>query len=439
MKKYKNSIYNLLVEKNEDGALLYNSHSGALFMIDNITEKFLTTIGDNTEPEKFVHFNSLLENGYIVDENVDEAGFFKMKENHLLYSVYSSNVHYVICPTMSCNYSCLYCYEHENGKQHPAEVMSKDVIEKLIKFVKNQVEGLETIKDIKVTWFGGEPLLGINVMEEISRNLISYAKEKNIGYHSSMITNGFLFDDKISKMCSEKLKITMAQITIDGAGAVYKEYKGAPDKAYDRVLGNIINASRYMKVNVRFNVDKNNYNSVMSVVEYMLKEKNINENIRLYLAPIKVTNSNVLSKYVFDDKEFYDSNVRFWEMLLKNKYYSFIENEIPQMKYISCGALSRNNYIIDSSGCLYKCERTLGEQKYSVENVEEGLFYNAQSFVFGEYKISAKCKKCSIYPVCRGGCRKDCIDGRFVDCESKIKEIKTLLKYKYRLISGGFS
>ena len=177
----------------------------------------------------------------------------------------------------------------------------------------------------------------------------------------------------------------------------------------------------------------------MSVLEYMLKEKNINENIRLYLAPIKVTNSNVLSKYVFDDKEFYDSNVRFWEMLLKNKYYSFIENEIPQMKYISCGALSRNNYIIDSSGCLYKCERTLGEQKYSVGNVEEGLFYNAQSFVFGEYKISAKCKKCSIYPVCRGGCRKDCIDGRFVDCESKIKEIKTLLKYKYRLISGGFS
>ena len=77
MKKYKNSIYNLLVEKNEDGALLYNSHSGALFMIDNITEKFLTTIGDNTEPEKFVHFNSLLENGYIVDENVDEAGFLK--------------------------------------------------------------------------------------------------------------------------------------------------------------------------------------------------------------------------------------------------------------------------------------------------------------------------------------------------------------------------
>ena len=42
-------------------------------------------------------------------------------------------------------------------------------------------------------------------------------------------------------------------------------------------------------------------------------------------------------------------------------------------------------------------------------------------------------------PMSRGGCRKDCIDGRFVDCESKIKEIKTLLKYKYRLISGGFS
>lgn len=437
MNKYKNSVYNLLIEKDEKGSLMYNSHSGALFVLDETTENFLTSIKEDNNPERFTNFKALLENGYIVDENIDEFVFFKMKENHLLYSMMSTNVHYVICPTMSCNYNCLYCYEHENGKQFPIMMMSEDIIEKTLKFLKNQIEGSDTIKDVKVTWFGGEPLLGMDVVEEISRDLIFYCQKKNIGYHASIITNGLLFDKEMAKKCSEKLKIRMVQITIDGAGEVYKEYKGTTDKAYDKVIENVIAASKYMRVNVRLNVDKNNYSSVVGVVKMLITKQGVNENIKFYLAPIKVQNSNVLAKYMFSDEEFYNAKVKFWEMLIENKYYGFVENEIPQMKYISCGALSRNNYIVDPMGDLYKCERTIGEKRYCIGNVEEGLFYNTQTFVFGEYNVDAKCKKCAIYPVCRAGCRKECIEGKTVDCESKINEVKRLLKYKYHIISGN--
>lgn len=437
MKKYKNSVYNILIEKNKNGSLIYNSHSGALFMIDKSTEDFLNEIKENNNPQNFKNFKSLFKNGYIVDKNIDEVGFFEMKEKHLLYSMMANSVHYVICPTMSCNYTCLYCYEHENEKQISTDIMSDDVIEKTLEFLKVQINKMNTIKDVKVTWFGGEPLLGINVIEKISRYLILYCQEKDIEYHASIITNGLLFDNNISKRCFEKLKIRMAQITIDGEKEIYRKYKGTTNEAYDKVIKNIIDASKYMRVNVRLNIDKNNYNSVMYAVKSLIENKEMNANIKFYLAPIKVQKSNILAEYMLDDEEFYNIKLKFWEMFIKNNYYDFIETEMPQMKYVSCGALTRNNYIIDPFGDLYKCERTIGEKKYCIGNVEEGLFYNMQTFLFGEFKVDAKCKKCSIYPICRSGCRKECIEGKKVDCEIKIKEIKSLLTYKYNMINGN--
>jgi uncharacterized protein len=66
--------------------------------------------------------------------------------------------------TEQCNFRCTYCYENfEKGK------MSDDVIEGVIKYVEKRGPQL---KNLNVHWFGGEPLLALDVIEKLSNQML---------------------------------------------------------------------------------------------------------------------------------------------------------------------------------------------------------------------------------------------------------------------------
>ena len=52
---------------------------------------------------------------------------------------------------------------------------------------------------VRLAWFGGEPLYNAQVIDLICNDLV----ERGIGYESSMISNGFLFDEKLIKRAAE--------------------------------------------------------------------------------------------------------------------------------------------------------------------------------------------------------------------------------------------
>lgn len=117
--------------------------------------------------------------------------------------------HLILLPTEKCNFRCTYCYEDfAIGRMAPA------VIEGVKALIRRKAPAL---RQMHLGWFGGEPLLGLATVEEIttfSRDEMEKAGQ-GPAFSSSMTTNGFLLD----RATFEKLVglgVTSYQISLDG-------------------------------------------------------------------------------------------------------------------------------------------------------------------------------------------------------------------------------
>ena len=78
------------------------------------------------------------------------------------------------------------------------------------------VEGwAKFIHNLSIDWYGGEPLLEMDLIKNMSKQFIAICQEKEVQYNSSMVTNGYHLTPQIAKELKE-LKVENIQITIDG-------------------------------------------------------------------------------------------------------------------------------------------------------------------------------------------------------------------------------
>lgn len=134
------------------------------------------------------------------DEFVSKCQFITQSVQHD-----KSTLNLVIVPTLNCNFNCSYCFE--NNKR--ASRMSDSTIDNLISFIKS----FEHVKEISLTWYGGEPLLALPVIEKLLY-LITDKIGIKIKKHS-IITNGYLFSEKAIQLF-QKFPLDRIQITLDG-------------------------------------------------------------------------------------------------------------------------------------------------------------------------------------------------------------------------------
>ena len=113
------------------------------------------------------------------------------------------------------------------------------------KFIRQNISRYRTVH---ISWFGGEPLLGINVIQYISEAVIDICKRAKKAYYSSITTNGYLLTPQNVELLL-KYKVYDYVVTIDGVKSTHD---------YQRVLVNgegtfdqIINNLRYMSSNVK--------------------------------------------------------------------------------------------------------------------------------------------------------------------------------------------
>ena len=141
--------------------------------------------------------------------NYDETEY--IKSLFLVKNIENSKIlRITIAPSLACNFNCSYCFENHSDKN----VMSLETQDKLISFIKNIVSCYKE-KKLYITWFGGEPLLFPEIIEYISKPLISFCEENDVKYSAGIITNGYYFNQKNVELLN-KYKVLSAQITLDG-------------------------------------------------------------------------------------------------------------------------------------------------------------------------------------------------------------------------------
>jgi uncharacterized protein len=74
-------------------------------------------------------------------------------------SVSNELLHLILMPTEACNFRCTYCYETFQLKR-----MQPEVVRGIKTLLSRRAESLS---HLSLAWFGGEPLLALDVMEDI--------------------------------------------------------------------------------------------------------------------------------------------------------------------------------------------------------------------------------------------------------------------------------
>ena len=194
----------------------------------------------------------------------------------------SQGISLTICPTMGCNFDCPYCFE-----DHFAGKMTQEVQDDVVALAGRMLEAAGA-KNVNVTWFGGEPLLGCDIIESLSERLMALAAERGGEYSASIITNGYLLTQEVADML-ERCKVRTAQVTIDGLGATHDatRYLRGGGPTFERIVANLRELKLAFRVDVRHNVHAGNRAEVDELEAFVekLAEESGND-ITYYPAPV---------------------------------------------------------------------------------------------------------------------------------------------------------
>ena len=271
----------------------------------------------------------------------------------------------ILMPTEACNFSCSYCYEAlTHGKMEP-QVASG---------VKNLLSRrAPNLDSLTLSWFGGEPLLAVAVMEDILKHTQSLiAGNPRLRLFSDITTNGYL----LSRLLFERLLdlgISQYQITLDGPAKWHdKKRRLANGRGTFRFIWKNLMAMREVQrdflVLVRLHVDRDNYRSLPKFIEEYSRAFVDDARFKLFLRRISHFGGlNDPTLPVFEDGE---GKIRELALskLAGNLHIANITSK--HFEYI-CSAARANCFVVRADGCLNKCSLVLNEEMNQVGRIRE--------------------------------------------------------------------
>lgn len=397
----KPSKYNFIFPFEESSFLLYNASSGGFARVDADTVNLLTKMErkeeidtNNTDIAQVIE--NLEEGRFIVPEDLDEIALLKILTNARRFG--SRSLGLTIAPTLACNFACTYCYE-----DHVNVTMGAETISAVEEFLRRETRAIDLLG---IAWFGGEPLLAVDIIEKISTFIFDLEKDKDFHYESGMVTNGYLLDRKKAEKLIE-LEITKVQITIDGPQEVHdvrrplKTGKGT----FQRILNNVVDISDILRaISIRVNVDTSNMNQVPELFD-ILKSYGLKDKIGIYFSPVHVFSTicrdisgDCLSHEVFSRHEI--------NLFKKAVEKGFRIWRYPGPLYGYCGAVNLNSLVIDPRGDFHKCWNTVGEESEAVGSLSEPMKMNSILIKWLSWDPfeNRECRECRFLPICMGGC-----------------------------------
>lgn len=384
--------------------------------------------------------NSLILGGFLIYKDIDELNMLTSVNNIARFSGENS-LGLTLIPTMKCNFRCTYCFEKCEG--YPDEDMSPEIMQKVIELINNRVKNEG---NLSIAWFGGEPLVKFDIVKELQSKINYLAKEKNINVHSSIITNGYLLNKKVSDELVD-LGVKFAQVTIDGSKEIHDQRRVLTNGqgTYEKIIKNLLESNEELQISIRVNIDKKNIGCIDDFLDSLKKSGIVNKkNIRLYFSVVRDydTAKGCIAENCYNIKEYSQEEMKLNELALRKG----IKTRTPINPQISsCGAVSTKALLVEPDGSLQKCWSLVGNKDTRIGHLDtnqldeqKNLFTSNEIkwYSWSGYKKD-ECKKCSILPLCMGGCPYyDIYNNRaYSDSEYSCAALKYNLKDTLKLIA----
>lgn len=370
--KYRIINYSHCLEVN-DGYLIYNFLTKEMIFCDKL---------DYCDEK-------LIKKFFLVPIDYNEEELLYKIQDVLKHSYWCNDLNYCkIMTTTDCNARCFYCFEKGIDRFNMSTQTAEDVANFIIK----------KSSDVRISWFGGEPLYNEEVIDIISQKLL----ENNVKFSSDMITNGYLFNSVNILKAKKTWRLNKVQITLDGTEKVYnktKNYIYENINAYNVVLNNIeelLNAN--IKVTIRLNMDLYNAEDLFKLIEILAKRYGTYKNFDCYIQPLFEGCGSHISGRTLDAREFINEKYyKLYEYARKLDIYR--KSKLPRkLKVFACMADTPGSLAVYPDGKLWKCDHfSSGED---IGSIYSDNYNNEIVDSWKKIRFYKGCNECKFFPEC---------------------------------------
>lgn len=400
------SHYNVQATTEDGQLIVWNTHRGSISVFppeqSGQVKSLLTRKGVEAPAEGLVKY--LRDRSFLVREGTDEYAMFELAFGYQHYR--PDSLELTLLASEDCNFRCKYCYE-----SFARGTMLPRVRTGIKKFVESR---LPSLRRLVVGWFGGEPLYGLNAIEELAPFFYETAQEHSIAFSSHMTTNGYLLTPEVA----EKLlawKVILYQITIDGAPEDHDRSRPARDGSgtFSRILSNLQSLREHpdeYTVDIRINFDKDNYPNLERFLDILGSEFGGDRRFKLRFRPVGRwggDNDSNLDVCGMDESTVVRNRLT-EEARIRGIDSSDNTSRLNHLGTQVCYAARPYHFVIGASGKVMKCTVDLDrEDRNVVGTLEED---GRMSLDRGKMALWTKpwfaddpgCQKCVILPLCQG-------------------------------------
>ncbi len=410
---------------------LYNSLSNALIEVDapcyNIFENKM--VGDIKTLTQETELFDVLVNHQFLTPNREDQYLSYVAAIRQIRSI-SDKFHLTIAPTMNCPFRCPYCFEVNKQKGS----MSQEIQDGIVAYLKT----LPRSPDFHLTWFGGEPLMAMDIINQLYDKIERGYKAP---YKSNMITTGYCMDDTVIETL-KRINCTELQITLDGLPKTHNKIKRS--KLVEDPFTDTLNGIKRLlevggfQISIRVNVTKTNSSEFMPLLSLLIQELGFSSNWSY--SPGLVLSRGILEKRANDLIPVEEAISFAFDTFAKDGY-KCSWTDYPSNLINECAVRNPLSLTLDPEGYMYKCWETIGLREWAFGRIsaygkiEEFTPSVLNRFLYGADHLSnSSCVKCSVHPICHGGCPYNWILNTFKGenrnvCSPYKTSIKDILKH----------
>jgi uncharacterized protein len=318
---------------------------------------------------------------------------------------------------LDCNLACSYCFEGNRKGEH---YMSRETADMLVKFVAESY--LQSGKNVNIDFYGGEPLLSLGPIKDVSRKLKRLSEQEGLKYTFTLVTNGTLLTGGVAEELAA-LGLKGAKVTLDGPRENHDAWRPfiSGKGSFDVILKNLKEVCDLIKVQIGGNYTADNYRNMPLLLDLLMDEGLTPDRLSwVIFAPITKT----LDEFVMpefsegcdsaDEPWLMDASLFLREEILRRGY------KTPKMAPAICMIECEGSLVVNHDGTLYKCPAFIGCNGLDVGSLETGLNDYRESHNMDVWKKDM-CLDCAYLPLCFGGCKllKLLQDGAMDDVECR--------------------
>lgn len=311
----------------------------------------------------------------------------------------------------TCNLNCSYCFASQ-GKYHgDRAVMSFEVGKRALDFL---VENSGTRRNLEVDFFGGEPLMNFTVVKQLVEYARSIEKEKGKNFRFTLTTNGVLVDDDVIEFSNREMSNVV--LSLDGRKEVHDRFRvdyagnGSWEKIvpkFQKFVESRGNKDYYMRGTFTHH-NPDFLEDIKTMLELGFTELSMEPVVCAADDPSALTDEDkgiVMEQYeklaeLMLKKHREGNPFTFYHYMIDLKGGPCIYKRVS-----GCG--SGTEYMaVTPWGDLYPCHQFVGEEKFRLGSVFEGVTNTEiqDEFMSCNVYTRPECNDCWARLYCSGGC-----------------------------------